>query len=274
MGLAAIKREKYLHNNKLIMFPGNCDNNKIDSEQNVEINTRKHNIGNSTLMDCLHSEDEIKAIFNVFVEHINEASTMYQKRTSLRNLTMFICAINIGLRGGDFCQLKWCNIFDKDWNFLIDPDFVPEKTSGRNKHVRLSWGYDFEVSLLNWLHWLNEYDHPQRLDEYIFTGSKQSHDKETGISIGNAIQVRSWWRIMENARKEAGIRQKIGTHGCRKTMVNRFIKLSDDKTEAIIQMQSYLNHSSPRITMGYACIERESIHKTMDKMSLLDKFTK
>lgn len=273
MGYAITNREEYLHNDKITMFP-QAYNSDTASTKNTEGKTRKHNIGNSTLMDCLHSEEEIKAVFDVFVEHIEEASTMSKKRISIRNLTMFICAINIGLRGGDFCRLKWNNIFDKNWNFLADPDFVPEKTSGRNKHVRLSWGMDFEIALTNWLNWLNKYDHKQQLDEYIFTGSKESHDNETGISIGNAIQVRSWWRIMENARKEAGIRQKIGTHGCRKTMVNRFIKLSDDKTEAIIQMQSYLNHSSPRITMGYACIERESIHKTMDKMSLLDKFTK
>lgn len=273
MGYAITNKEEYLYNDKITMFPQAYNSDTVSS-QSAEVKIKKHNIGNSTLMDCLHSEEEIKAVFDVFVEHVKKASTMSKKRISMRNLTMFICAINIGLRGGDFCKLKWNNIFDKNWNFLADPDFVPEKTSNRNKHVRLSWGVDFEKALTNWLEWLNKYDHKQRLDEYIFTGSKESHNNETGVSIGNAIQVRSWWRIMENARKEAGIRQKIGTHGCRKTMVNRFIKLSDDKTEAIIQMQSYLNHSSPRITMGYACIERESIHKTMDKMSLLDKFTK
>lgn len=65
---------------------------------------------------------------------------------------------------------------------------------------------------------------------------------------------------MENYGKDpkrSWYQTKIGTHGCRKTMVNRHIKLSDDKTEGLIEMQGYLNHSSARITLGYACVTQE-----------------
>ena len=41
----------------------------------------------------------------------------------MRNLTMFICSINIGLRGGDFCKLKWKNIFDEKWGLKKSEKF-------------------------------------------------------------------------------------------------------------------------------------------------------
>lgn len=269
--------ENHICSGKVTFFPGTETIYSNNSKKNTTSCVVKSNettvsngkVGESTLMDCLHSEAEIQAVYDVFHKNLLEARTVAKKRTAMRNMTMFVCAINLGLRGGDLCNLRWNNIFDKNWGFLYQPDFVPQKTKRYKKHVKLTWNYDVEDVLIEWLNWLSEHGEPQKLDDFIFTSPKVSFDKETGKCLGNAIQVRSFWRIMEKTRKEAGIRQKIGTHGCRKTMVNRHINLSDDKTEGLIEMQGYLNHSSARITLGYACITQEKIQKTKDKMAFL-----
>lgn len=269
--------ENHICSGKVTFFPGIDTIYSNNSEKNTTSCGTKSNettvsngkVGESNLMDCLHSEAEIQAVYDVFHKNLLEARTVAKKRTAMRNMTMFVCAINLGLRGGDLCNLRWNNIFDKNWGFLYQPDFVPQKTKRYKKHVKLTWNYDVEDVLIEWLNWLSEHGEPQKLDDFIFSSSKISFDKKTGECLGNAIQVRSFWRIMEKTRKEAGIRQKIGTHGCRKTMVNRHINLSDDKTEGLIEMQGYLNHSSARITLGYACITQEKIQKTKDKMAFL-----
>ena len=269
--------EDHICSGKVTLFPGTDTIYSNNSKKNTTSCGKKNNettvsngkVGKSTLMDCLHSEAEIQAVYDVFHNNLLEARTVAKKRTAMRNITMFVCAINLGLRGGDLCSLKWNNIFDKNWEFLYQPDFVPQKTKRYKKHVKLTWNYDVEDVLIDWLNWLSEHGEPQKLDDFIFTSPKVSFDKETGKCLGNAIQVRSFWRIMEKTRKEAGIKQKIGTHGCRKTMVNRHIKLSDDKTEGLIEMQGYLNHSSARITLGYACVTQEKIQQTKDRMAFL-----
>lgn len=42
---------------------------------------------------------------------------------------------------------------------------------------------------------------------------------------------------MESVRKEAGIKQKIGTHGLRKTMAYQYITNAPDKSQALFKYQ-------------------------------------
>lgn len=224
--------------------------------------------GKSTKMQCLHDKEEIVLLYDTFKKYVEEAGTLAKTRTARRNLTMFICAINIGLRGGDFCSLKWSDIFNDDWTFNHEADYVPQKTikyaeNGeiiKCKHIELSWGSDFETVLSAWLEWKNKYDREQNLNDYIFDSQKGGH-----------IDSKAWYKIVEKTRKEAGIQQKIGTHGLRKTMVNQYIKNSDDKGLALIEMQNMLGHSDIRITQRYACLEKEHVKQVKEKMSLFQE---
>lgn len=227
----------------------------------VRFPKKEKSIRASTKMDCLHTEKEIQLVVDEFIRKLRYANSKSREKVALRNLTMFTCAIVVGLRGGDFCALRWSNIFDNKWNFLVNPDFVPEKTQRSHRHVKLSWNSDFEKIMRTWLNWKNEnMEEAQELDDYIFDSQKgEGHIKE-----------KSFYKIMEDTRKMAGIPQKIGTHGCRKTMVNRYIKTADNKSDALLEMQEYLGHSSIRITLRYACLELESINETKEKMEFLE----
>jgi integrase len=220
----------------------------------------------STKMECLYERDDIVAIYKIFQGRIENATSLSKEKIARRNITMFVCAINIGLRGGDFCSLKWSDIFDKNWDYKASADFVPEKTIQRDddgniiktKHIELSWNNDFEIALSDWLTWLNNYDSEQDLDSYIFSSQK-----------GGNINPKEWWKIMENVRQDAGIRQKIGTHGLRKTMAYQYITNAPDKSQALLEVSSQLGHSDLRITERYACLEKKNIEAGKQRMSFI-----
>lgn len=227
---------------------------------------KKTGIRKSTKMECLYERDDIIAIYKIFQDRIENAASLSKEKIARRNLTMFVCAINVGLRGGDFCSLKWSDILDKNWDYKASADYVPEKTIRRDdqgnivkaKHIELSWNDDFEIALSEWLTWLNNYDSEQELNTYIFKGQK-----------GENINPKEWWKIMENVRKEAGIKQKIGTHGLRKTMAYQYITNAPDKSQALLEVSSQLGHSDLRITERYACLEKKNIEAGKQRMSFI-----
>lgn len=126
---------------------------------------------------------------------------------------MFVCAINVGLRGGDFCSLNCLTFSIRIGNIkhrrIMCLNKMKRDKDGiiiRTKHIELSWNNDFEIALSEWLSWLNNYDSEQKLDDYIFKSQKSEY-----------LVSKEWWKIMEDGRRDAGIEQKIGTHGLRKT---------------------------------------------------------
>ena len=98
----------------------------------------------------------------------------------------------------------------------------------------------------------------QELNDYIFTSQK-----------GSKIGEKSWYDIMEKTRKEAGISQKIGTHGLRKTMANQYIKCANDKAQALMEVSTMFGHSDLRITERYACMEDENIRANKQRTSFI-----
>lgn len=232
--------------------------NKVDNIIQFPSKNIESRIGQSTKMWCLRNKEEIKQVYDVFLEKLNDAQTDSKMSISLRNMTMFVCAINIGLRGGDFCNLKWSDIYDSDWNFKDKAEYVPQKTRKCHKHIDLYWNSDFEYMMNKWLEWKNQRVERQGINGYIFTSQK-----------GNHITEKAWYKIMEKTRREAGIKQKIGTHGLRKTMANQYIKCAEDKGKALVEVSNMLGHSDLRITERYACLEDEDIRNGKEKTAFL-----
>lgn len=251
--MLAVKKEKNIGTlntvNNVIQFPVK------------EKTTRR-----STRMWCLKNREEITAVFNVFNKALDEASTSKQYTIALRNLTMFVCAINIGLRGGDFCSLKWSDIYDDNWNFRKeDADFVPKKTKRCGKHIVLTWNSDFEYAMSEWLNWNESIGNKQNLDDYIFTTRRNSYN---GKEIEH-ISEDSWYRIVEKTRKEAGIKQKIGTHGLRKTMANQYITRAENQSKALREVSTMFGHADLRTTEIYSCLDDQEVRANKENLSFL-----
>lgn len=140
-------------------------------------------------MECLYERDDIIAIYKIFQDRILNAASLSKEKIARQNLTMFVCAINVGLRGGDFCSLKWADIFDKNWDYKTSADYVPEKMIRRNedgvivkaKHIELSWNDDFEIALSEWLTWLNNYESCRNL---MSISSKAKRVKTSTLKSG------------------------------------------------------------------------------------------
>lgn len=217
----------------------------------------------STKMECLYNKDQVNAVFQVFKDKIENATTYKKEKNARRNLTMFLCAINIGLRGGDFCTLKWNNIYDKNWNIKDKEKFVPEKTIRRDrngniikrKYIDLNYNDLFKNAISKWLTWLIENGEKLELDDYVFKSNKNVH-----------IEEKSWYNIVEKTRREAGIKHKIGTHGLRKTYGHEYYLVSDNKGEAHLELQKIFGHADGRTTIEYICIADEDISESQEKL--------
>lgn len=235
-------------------------NNRFEIVENN--NKRISKIGISNLTECLYNDEEIMLVYKEFKRRYDEAKTFAKKYQAMRSLTMFVCSIQIGLRGGDFCALTWEDIFDKDWNFKYRTDFVPSKTShlANPKHIRLIWNDDFEKALIGYKNWLEAHNILFSLEDCIFMSQK-----------GKAIRRDTWGKIVEEVCKSVGIKQRIGTHGLRKTMVHQYIQKSDDKAQAEMEMCATLGHSSLRVTHNYSCLEFEKIKANKQRMNLFSE---
>lgn len=217
----------------------------------------------STKMECLYNEEQIRLVHKILADKVEKATTINKEKVAMRNLTMYICGINIGLRGGDFCSLKWCQIFDQAWNIKKKETFVPEKTTKKDEYgnifkrkiITLRYDSDFRMAITNWYNWLVEHDEKPELDDYIFPSNKNE-----------CMTEKSWYKVMETTRKEAGIKQKIGTHGLRKTYGHSYYLAAKDKSQALVQLMMIFGHSDMRITLAYICISDEEIFENQERM--------
>lgn len=214
-------------------------------------------IGKSTRMECLYTDEEIRRVYSYFDGKVKKARTRAKMSVAMRNRTMFVCAIGVRLRGGDFCSLKWGNLYDSNWVLKRNPDFVPEKTEKFHKHITLHWNSDFEKAIEGYRQWLISDGEELKLENPVFISQK-----------GTPVDVRSWWRVMSSATKAVGITQKVGTHGLRKTGVHRYIEKAPDKSEALMEMSCDLGHSDVRITSRYACITDEKLREGVERTSI------
>lgn len=258
MSNAVIKIYEEERMGKIVQFPVDCPevyNTFNDNKSRTE----------STRMECLYTTDEIVAVYNVFENKFYEATTLSKKRDAIRNLTMYVCAINIGLRAGDLCALKWEAIFDGEWNIKDKADFIPQKTTRhdrtgkiiKRKHITLRYDSDFKKYISSYLAWVKNNIGDPNLEDYVFLSQKGSH-----------IQPKQWHKIIQRHCNQAGIKQKIGTHGLRKTYGHRYYITSNDKQSALIQLMEIFGHSDMRITLTYICITDEEIAANQERMCI------
>lgn len=211
---------------------------------------KKRNHSRLAKTDALHTEEEIKAVIDYFQKEISKCCSLKRETTARRNLTMFICAINLGLQSSDFCKLTWDVFYDEKWEWRKDMDFIQEQTHHIKKVGKKKifiWNTEVKVILETWLQWV-QLSEKILLNDYIFFTPNNRH-----------IDVNTWEQIMGKAAKAVGINRIIGTRGLRKTMGNRYYKAAKDKTAALVELNEYFGHTNLRATMIYIGLEQEKI---------------
>ena len=175
-----------------------------------------------------------------FVEPIRdrkkiEAMKKVLRGSSLRDHVLFTLGINSGLRVSDLLKLKVSDVLDEKGR-VKDRITVREKKTGKTKTFPFS---DTVIKALK------EYLLGTLPDMALFPSRKG----------GGPITRQQAYRIVNDAAKTVGIKDKIGTHTLRKTFGYHAYIAGVDVT----RIQSLLNHASPKETLRYIGITQDEL---------------
>jgi len=162
----------------------------------------------------------------------------YLKNKNLRNRLIFAFGINTGLRVSDILNLNVGDVLNKTHVK------IKEKKTGKLKIFPLN--NKIQNLLKDYLKNKNE-------NEPLFIGKKKKRL--------NRSQV---YRFLNEACKELGLKENIGTHTMRKTFGFFFYKQFND----VALLQKILNHSTPSITLRYIGIAQEEIDASYNLFEL------
>lgn len=255
MGNTAFDYNNYRHNAIVYDFTtrkpmGNgtkTDNEKYDNKA-----------GKSVEVFAFKTDDEIKAMIDVFDRNIDDATNGTPKMLACRNKMLFIIGVNVGLRASDLRTLTWDFFFEQMPNgnlkFRDGYSIRPKKTSKRNKYVHLR----FNDAVKRVIKWYIDMYPIENVKNYVFM-SRQGDD---------AISVDTMWRVIKNTAKEAGIKQNIGSHSLRKSFCRRLYDNAQDKSKALVVLQKILNHSSSLTTLNYIGITNDDMDDAFDSINI------
>lgn len=213
--------------------------------------------GKKTEVYAIRTDEEVKAMIDVLDKHIEEANTPTLKRVAARNKMLFIVGINVGLRASDLRLLTWGFFFkqtpDGKFEFRDGYSLRPKKTARYNKHVVLRFN-ETTRKIVNW--YVEQYPIDD-INGYVFR-SRQ---------LDKPITVNAMCRVVKETGKEAGIKQALGSHSLRKSFCRRLYDNAEDKSRALVVLQSILQHSSQAITLKYIGILNDEIEDAFDNVN-------
>jgi integrase len=177
-----------------------------------------------------------------FVEPIRdrkkiEAMKKLLKGSNVRDHVLFTLGINSGLRVSDLLKLRVSDVRDEKGK-VRDRITVREKKTGKSKTFPFS---DTVIKALK--EYLSEVE--LSYEAALFPSRKGSEP----------ITRQQAYRILNDAARAVGIKDKIGTHTLRKTFGYHAYVAGVD----ITRIQALLNHSSPRETLRYIGITQDEL---------------
>jgi integrase len=155
-----------------------------------------------------------------------------------RDLLFFVMGTNSGLRISDILALKVKDVKNRSY-----VEIVEKKTKKRKRFP------------------LNSKLKPLIAD---FTKGRKGEEPLFKTRFDNPLDRVQAYRIINQACKEVGIEQKVGTHTLRKSFGYHHYQQFKD----VVILQKILNHSSPCVTMRYTGIEQDNIDKSYAKFVL------
>lgn len=200
------------------------------------------------------TQEEIKAVIDVFDKRINGATNDNQRQIAYRNKMLFVIGINISLRASDLITLKWNFFFDDNGNFKDFYTLQPKKTKKQKKFVKLFFNQAVQKIIMDYV---TEYP-IENMDEYLFRSRK-----------GNgSITEKALWKIVVDVADDAGIKKNVGSHSLRKTFGFWAWHNAEDKDKALVTLQMVFNHSNTQTTMRYIGLMNSEIEDMFNSVDL------
>lgn len=214
--------------------------------------------GKSCEVYAFQSTNEIDSVIKVLDKHIEETSDGTPKKIACRNKMLFIIGINLALRASDLRTLTWDFFFEKmpdgTLRFRDSYNLRPRKTRRTGKYVKLH----INEAVKRVIEWYISMYPIQNLSDFVFE-SRQGDD---------AISVKTMWRVIKGAAKEAGIQRPIGSHSMRKTACYWIYHNAPDKNHALVVLMNALNHSSTAVTARYIGITDNEVADVFNGINL------
>lgn len=215
-------------------------------------------VGKSSEVYPFRTKEEVKAMIDVFDNHIMEATDEHHRQLASRNKLLFIIGINVGLRASDLVTLKW-NFFlngvsNGEYDFKEFYTLQPKKTRKQKKFVKMFFNNTVKKAVTEYL---NEFP-TENLDSYLF----ESREGDESIT------TKTLWRIIKNAAKEAGLSDNYGSHSLRKTFGFWIWHNADDKDKSLVILNQIFNHSSIMTTRKYIGIMDDEIKDAFESIEL------
>lgn len=200
------------------------------------------------------TEEEIKAMINVFNKHIDEAPDDDKRWIARRNKMLFLIGINLGIRASDLCGLKYSFFMNEDGTFKDFYSLQPKKTRKTKKFVKLYFNQTVKKAIADYIE-----EYPiEDIDGYLFKSREgDSHIKEKSLG-----------RIIKKAAEEVGIERNICSHSLRKTFGYHIWHNAEDKEKALVMLMTIFNHSSIAMTKKYIGIMDEEIESVFNELNL------
>lgn len=166
-------------------------------------------------------------------------------RSNLRDYCLFVLGINSGLRISDLLTLKVYDVCGEKGK-IKDRITIREKKTNKLKDFPL--GESSRKALKEYL------DSVPDLDQALFASRKGA----------GPITRQQAYRILNDAARSIGIKEKIGTHSLRKTFGYHAFQSGVD----ITRIQKLLNHSSPSVTLAYIGITQDELDSVYLNLNL------
>ena len=229
---------------------------RVKLNKDGSVNQRRCNkvVGVSSEVYPFTSQEEIKAMIDVFDKHIEEAPDENKRMIACRNKMMFLCGINLGIRASDLCALKYSFFMNSDGTFKEHYSLQPKKTRKTGKFVKLYFNQTVVKAIANYI---KEYP-IQDTDEYLFK-SRKGDGHITEIHLG---------KVIKDTANEAGIDKNICSHSLRKTFGYHVWHNAEDKEKSLIILQTIFNHSSPMMTKKYIGLMDDEIEDVFQDLNL------
>lgn len=200
------------------------------------------------------TEEEIKAMIDVFNKRIEEATNDNQRQIACRNKMLFLIGINLGIRASDLCGLRYSFFLNNNGSFKDCYSLQPKKTRKTGKFVKLYFNQTVKKSITDYIE-----EYPiEDMDEYLFKSRKGN----------NSISEHALWDIVNKAAMEAGIDKNIGSHSLRKTFGRFVFHNAQDKNKALVILQTIFNHSSPAVTSRYIGLTDDEVSDVFNNLDL------
>jgi len=215
--------------------------------------------GKSSEVYGFRTEDEIKAMMDVFNNRVDNANNEHERQLAFRNRCLFVVGINVGIRASDLQNLTYGFFYEQQADGSLKwKDFYtlqPKKTRKTKKFVKLFFNKAVRTAIDDYV---EEYPFDS-LNDYVFASRENN---------GSPLTTNAICRIIKTAAKDAGLPGNYGSHSLRKTFGNSVYSKAEDKSKALVVLSQIYNHSDVQTTRRYIGLTSDDMEEAFNSLDL------